>query len=268
MSPSQGPPRVLTIAGSDSGGGAGIQADLKAFAAHGVYGASVVTAVTAQNTRSVTRIEAVSPAMIGAQIDAVFEDIRIDAVKIGMIGDDLAIAAIADRLAGRGGLPIVVDPVMVAKSGTGLLAPDSTSALVGRIFPLATLITPNAPEAERLSGVAVADEESQERAARKLVGSGPAVLVKGGHLEGGEIVDLLLAEEVVYRYVHQRIATSSTHGTGCTLSSAIAARLALGDTLPEAVRKAIEFVQGAIAAAYPVGGGHGPVDPLFRLYSR
>lgn len=268
MSPSPGPPRVLTIAGSDSGGGAGIQADLKVFAAHGAYGASVVTAVTAQNTRSVTRIEAVSPAMIGAQIDAVFDDIRIDAVKIGMLVDDRAIAAIVDRLALREGLPIVVDPVMVAKGGTDLLAPDSTSALVERIFPLATLITPNAPEAARLSGIAVTDEESQERAARKLAGPGPAVLVKGGHLDGGEVVDVLLAEDAVYRYTHRRVASSSTHGTGCTLSSAIAVRLALGDTLPDAVGKAIEFVQGAIEAAYPVGGGHGPVDPLFRLHSR
>ncbi|HKI87124.1 MAG TPA: bifunctional hydroxymethylpyrimidine kinase/phosphomethylpyrimidine kinase [Thermoanaerobaculia bacterium] len=262
------PPRLLTIAGSDSGGGAGIQADLKTFAAHGVYGASVVTAVTAQNTVSVTAIELVSPRLIAAQIDAVLADIDVDVVKIGMVGDSATIAVIADRLVAHRNLPVVVDPVMVATGGAELLGPESVGELGQRLLPLAVLVTPNVPEAERLSGLTIDDESGQIAAARAIAARGPAVLVKGGHLAGDEVVDILWVDGEAVRFAHRRIDSSSTHGTGCTLSAAIAARLAMGERISDAVGGAIEYLHGAIAAAYPVGRGHGPVDPLYRLFPR
>ncbi len=268
MSGREGPPHLLTIAGSDSGGGAGIQADLKTFAAHGVYGASVITAITAQNTRVVTEVEMATPEVIAAQIDAVFADIRIDGVKIGMVGGKAAIDVIANRLAAHPGIPIVLDPVLAAESGADLLSPDALTELRDRLLPLATLVTPNAPEAERLTKIPVRDEEGQARAARFLAEGRVAVLVKGGHLDGDEMVDLLCTDGVLHRFVHRRITTSLTHGTGCALSSAIAARLALGEPLVEAVGGAIEFLGGAIEAAYPVGAGSAPVNPLYRLLPR
>src|SRR6185436_10404104 len=225
------PPRLLTIAGSDSGGGAGIQADLKTFAAHGVYGMSVITALTAQNTREVRAVHAAPPDFVAAQIDAVFEDIGVDAVKIGMLADAGLVRAVAGRLRSHlqeTRLPIVLDPVMIAKSGAPLLADDAVAALAEELIPLATLVTPNLPELERLTGLPVASEEERRRAAEALASfadGGPAVLGKGGHAEGPEVVDLLLAEGRWHRFVHPRIETTATHGTGCTLSSAIAARL-------------------------------------------
>ncbi len=268
------PPRLLTIAGSDSGGGGGIQADLKTFAAFGGYGMSVITALTAQNTRQVTAVHEVPPEMVAAQIDAVFSDIGVDAVKIGMLASAPIIEAVAEGLERhRDGdsPPVVLDPVMVAKSGDALLRADAVSALRRRLLPLATLVTPNLPEAERLTGLPVGSEAEALAAARQLAQSGPAVLLKGGHRPGEEIVDLLVhpeaqrEEEREQRFRHPRIATTSTHGTGCTLSSAIAAGLGSGATLASSIREAIEYLHGALGAAYPVGQGHGPVNHLHRL---
>ncbi len=267
------PPRLLTIAGSDSGGGAGIQADLKTFAAHGVYGMSVITALTAQNTREVRAVHEVPPEMVAAQIDAVLEDIGADAIKIGMLSSAAIVRAVADRLrfhlAGKA-VPVVLDPVMIAKSGDRLLRADAIEALVLELLPLATLVTPNIPELEKLTGFPARNEEERLFAARGLAAVGPAVLAKGGHAEGEEIVDLLVAGRrgrEVHRFVHPRLHTSSTHGTGCTLSSAIAARLGAGEEMPRAVSRAIDYLAGALAAAYPLGkgDGHGPVNHLFAL---
>lgn len=265
------PPRLLTIAGSDSGGGAGIQADLKTFAAHGAYGMSVLAALTAQNTREVRAVHEVPPEMVAAQIDAVLEDIGADAVKIGMLASAAIIRAVADRLrvhlAGTA-VPVVLDPVMVAKSGAALLRDDAVEALVSDLLPLCALVTPNLPELERLAGLPVGTEEERRGAAEALAGRGPAVLAKGGHAEGEEVVDLLLEGGRFHRFTHPRLHTRSTHGTGCTLSSAIAARLAFGEPLPRAAEGAIQYLQGAMAAAYPLGrgDGHGPVDHLYRLF--
>jgi hydroxymethylpyrimidine/phosphomethylpyrimidine kinase len=271
-------PRLLTIAGSDSGGGAGIQADLKTFAAHGTYGMSAITAVTAQNTVAVIAVHALPPAIVAAQIDAVFDDLGVDAVKVGMLADAGIVAAVADRLARHGagaggGAPVVLDPVMVAKSGDALLADDAVAALVERLLPLATLVTPNLPEAHRLlrevAGGEVAvtagggeSEETRAGAARRLAAAGPAVLIKGGHAEGDEVVDLLFDGEELHRFAAPRLHTRATHGTGCTLSSAIAARLALGTPLPRAVGEAIAYLRRAMEAAFPLGRGHGPVNHL------
>ncbi len=262
------PPRLLTIAGSDSGGGAGIQADLKTFAAHGAYGLSVIAALTAQNTREVRAVLEVPPEMVAAQIDAVLEDIGADAVKIGMLGSAGVIRAVAERLrahlAGTN-VPIVLDPVMVAKSGDRLLREDAVEALTTDLLPLATLVTPNVPELETLTGLPASIEDARLQAARALTAKGPAVLAKGGHAAGEEVVDLLLAGEGVHRFSHPRLHTTSTHGTGCTLSSAIAARLGTGEDLAIAVEGAIQYLYGAMAAAYPVGkgNGHGPVDHFY-----
>jgi hydroxymethylpyrimidine/phosphomethylpyrimidine kinase len=264
-------PRLLTIAGSDSGGGAGIQADLKTFAAHGAYGMSVVTAVTAQNTREVRAVHEVPAEIVAAQIDAVLEDIGADAIKIGMLSNAGVVRVVVDRLRahfdrlGRR-IPVVLDPVMIAKSGDRLLREDAIAVLALKLAPLTTVVTPNLPELATLSGRYTETEDEREWAAEAVAAWGPAVLVKGGHGEGEEIVDLLLEGGRVHRYPHPRLRSSSTHGTGCTLSSAIAARLGAGEELPRAVAGAIAYLCGAIAAAYPVGepGGHGPVDHLYR----
>jgi hydroxymethylpyrimidine/phosphomethylpyrimidine kinase len=258
--------RLLTIAGSDSGGGAGIQADLKTFAAHGTYGMSVIAALTAQNTREVRAVLEVPPEMVTAQIDAVLEDIGADAIKIGMLASAEVIRAVADRLRAHlkgTNIPIVLDPVMVAKSGDRLLREDAVEALASELLPLATLVTPNLPELETLAGLPAGSEEERLRAAEALAGKGPAVLAKGGHAEGDDVVDLLLAGGELHRFVHPRLHTTSTHGTGCTLSSAIAARLGRGESLPRAVEGAIEYLRGAMAAAYPIGNGHGPVNHFY-----
>ncbi|HVR96563.1 MAG TPA: bifunctional hydroxymethylpyrimidine kinase/phosphomethylpyrimidine kinase [Thermoanaerobaculia bacterium] len=263
------PPRLLTIAGSDSGGGAGIQADLKTFAAHGAYGMSAIAALTAQNTREVRAVHEVPPEMVAAQIDAVFEDIGVDAVKIGMLASAAIVRAVADRLrvhVHHGRPPVVLDPVMVAKSGDALLRDDAVTALVDELLPLCTLVTPNVPELEHLTGLPAGTEEERRRAAEALARRGPAVLAKGGHAAGPEVVDLLLEGGRFHRFAHPRLASTSTHGTGCTLSSAIAARLAAGEELPRAVEGAILYLRGAMQAAYPVGSGHGPVDHLYAVH--
>lgn len=252
---------ALTIAGSDSGGGAGIQADLKAFSALGVYGASVLTAITAQNTRAVTAVETLSPALVCAQIAAVFDDLQVQAVKIGMLGDPAVIRAVADALRGRG-LPVVLDPVMVAKSGDRLIAAEAIAALRSELMPLATVLTPNLPEAAELLGQPPAtDLPGREAQARALLALGPAwVLMKGGHAAGPLCEDLLLGPERLL-LTAPRQDTRNTHGTGCTLSAAIAAGLAQGMAVPAAVTRAHGYLQGAIAAAdgLAVGSGHGPV---------
>ena len=257
------PPRLLTIAGSDSGGGAGIQADLKTFAAHGAYGMSAITALTAQNTRGVRAVHEVPPEIVASQIDAVFEDIGVDAVKIGMLASAPIVRAVAERLRHWQPSRVVLDPVMVAKSGDALLRDDAVEALLEELVPLCTVITPNLPELERMTGM-----PAGPAAAEALAKRGPAVLAKGGHAapvgNTKEVVDVLMVGGEVYEFRHPRLATSSTHGTGCTLSSAIAARLGRGEELPRAVGGAIEYLQGALKAAYPLGSGHGPVNHLWR----
>ena len=260
---------ALTIAGSDSGGGAGIQADLKAFSALGVYGASVITALTAQNTRAVTMVEPASAAMIAAQIAAVFDDLDIRAVKLGMLGGPEAIRTVAEGLTGRA-LPVVLDPVMVAKSGDTLLPDDAITTLRTELLPLADLLTPNLPEAARLLDCAPAQNEAQMlEQGHALLALGPrAVLMKGGHADGETCTDLLIAASGTLRLTAPRQATSNTHGTGCTLSAAIAAGLARGLELPEAVTQAHGYLQGAIAAAdrLCVGQGHGPVHHFHKVW--
>jgi len=259
------PQRVLTIAGSDSGGGAGIQADLKTMLAFGVHGMSVVTAVTAQNSVGVQGYWELPADAVRAQLSSVLGDIGVDAVKTGMLASAALVEVVAAELAGLA-VPVVVDPVSVSKHGDPLLAADALEALRTRLLPVATLLTPNLHEAAQLSGVKVADEGDLHRAAVALLELGPrAVLVKGGHLTGGaEAVDLLWdgATERVYRA--PRYDNRHTHGTGCTLASAIASRLALGDALPDAVAAAKEYVTGAVAAGFPLGAGIGPVDHGWR----
>ena len=256
-------PIALTIAGSDSGGGAGIQADLKTFAACGVYGASVIAALTAQNTRGVTGIHDVPADFITAQIDAVFSDLDVKAVKIGMVARVEAIDAIVTGLDRWSAKHVIVDPVMVATSGDRLLSPDAIDALRTRLFPRAALITPNLPEAAALLGEAIAESDADiEAQGRRLLALGcPAVLIKGGHGHGPESTDWLIDGASVVRLAAPRIATRNTHGTGCSLSSAIAAGLAKGQELEAAVRAAKAYISAAIAAAdrLRVGHGHGPI---------
>lgn len=257
---------AVTIAGSDSSGGAGIQADLKTFSALGVYGASVIAALTAQNTQGVSAIHDVPPDFIAAQIDAVFSDLAVDAVKIGMLSTPAAIEAVAQGLDRYGQKKIVLDPVMVAATGARLLVPEAVETLKRRLFPRARLITPNLPEAAALLDAEVATNETEmhAQADRLLVLGAQAVLIKGGHGSGAESVDLLVAPEGVARFAARRIATENTHGSGCTLSAAIAAELAKGAALADAVGAAKEFISRAIAAAdrLAIGSGHGPVHHL------
>lgn len=263
-------PLALTIAGSDSGGGAGVQADLKTFSARGVYGASVITALTAQNTREVRSVHAAPPAFVREQMDVVFEDLAIDAVKIGMLGSPDVIRAVASGLAAHRPAHVVLDPVMIAKSGDALLARDAIQTLVEELLPHAHVVTPNLPEAAVLSGVdAVRDEDDMRRAAEALLERGvPAVLLKGGHLDGDRCIDLFLDANGEQRWESPRIATRNTHGTGCTLSAAIAAELAKGLPMRAAVAEARAYLQAAIAAAdtLHVGSGHGPVHHFHAFW--
>ena len=256
-------PIAVTIAGSDSGGGAGIQADLKTFAALGVYGASVITALTAQNTRGVTGIHDVPPDFIAAQIDAVFSDLKVGAVKIGMLSRPQTVEAVAAGLARHKQHNIVLDPVMVATSGDRLLKPEAIGVLRRVLIPRALLVTPNLPEAAALLDAPMAKTEAAmlEQAQQILALGAKAVLIKGGHGSGPESVDLLVDPNAVTRLAAPRIATGNTHGTGCALSSAIAAGLAKGQTLGDAARQAKAYVTAAIAAAdrLTIGSGRGPV---------
>ena len=263
--------RALTIAGSDSGGGAGIQADLKTFSALGCFGMSAITALTAQNTRVVTGIFPAPPEFIGQQIDAVMEDIGVDAVKIGMLHSPEVIEIVARKLTDWKCPNIVVDPVMISKSGDKLLQDDAVQALKECLLPLATLITPNLSEASVLLGRPVEKREEMDRAARDLAGFGSAnVLVKGGHLMSDDSCDLLYQNKnkTMTEFFGKRIHTPNTHGTGCTLSSAIAANLARGIELEMAVKNAKTYIIGALSAgaAYQTGKGHGPVHHFYDLW--
>ena len=260
---------ALTIAGSDSGGGAGIQADLKTFSALGVYGASVITAVTAQNTRAVTDVHAIPDAIVAAQIAAVLGDIRIDAIKIGMLGDASLIETVANSLRDYAG-PVVLDPVMVAKSGARLLPASAQAALLDHLLSRADLLTPNLPEAAALLGAPEArnDAEMQDQGAKLREMGARAVLMKGGHGEGDTCTDWLITDEVI-RLDAPRIATRNTHGTGCSYSSAIAAGLAHGQTLTQAVTRAHDWLHAAIrgAATLEIGHGHGPVHHFHEIWT-
>ncbi|GGE52921.1 hydroxymethylpyrimidine/phosphomethylpyrimidine kinase [Pullulanibacillus camelliae] len=259
---------ALTIAGSDSSGGAGIQADLKTFSALGVYGMSVLTAVTAQNTQEVSDVEELSPKIIAGQIDAIFQDIDVDSIKIGMLSNEQAIRVIAERLNVYRPYPVVLDPVMVSKSGYDLLRPAAKNALLTELLPMATLITPNLKETEALLGYPVTTLREMEEAAKALVHLGPrAALVKGGHLEG-EAVDVLFDGTDLHHFSGERVQTKNTHGTGCTLSSAIAAFMAKGRPLAEAVTEAKCYIQRAIAEGLSIGHGHGPTHHFHEWYTK
>ncbi len=259
-------PTVLTIAGSDSSGGAGIQADLAAIAANGGYGATVLTAITAQNTTAVHRADPLAPDLIRAQMDAVFEDLEVAAVKTGMLADARVIGAVASGLRRWKPSCYVCDPVMVAKSGAPLLDPAAVESLRRELLPLATLVTPNTREAEALSGIPVGTTEAAEEAARRILGFGPgAVLVKGGHLGGARATDVLVHRAGVRRFDAARLDARHTHGTGCAYSAAIATHLARGLGLEEAVALAKEFITEAIRHGLAVGRGVGPAHPFFFL---
>lgn len=254
-------PIALTVAGSDSGGGAGIQADLKTFHRHGAYGTSAITLLTAQNTTGVARIELLAPDLVVAQIDAVAADLPVAAAKTGALGSAAIVAAVAGALARWRIAPLVVDPVMISKHGHALLDDGAVETLRRELLPLATLVTPNRPEAEALAGLRVASEGDALRAARAIAALGArAVLIKGGHAEGAEVADLLFDGESALWLRAPRIDTPHTHGTGCAYSAAITARLAHGDALADAVRTAHAWLGRAIANAPGLGHGQGPVN--------
>lgn len=256
---------ALTIAGSDSSGGAGIQADIKTMTANGVYATSAITALTAQNTTGVYGILESTPEFLANQLDCIFTDIFPDAVKTGMVSSTALIAVIADKLRQYGARNIVVDPVMVATSGARLISEEAVDALKEKLLPLATLLTPNIPEAEVLSGMTISDPAGMERAARAISEQyGCAVLCKGGH-QISDADDLLWREGAGVWFRGRRIQNNNTHGTGCTLSSAIAANLAKGYDLDQSVRRAKAYISGALAAMLDLGHGSGPMDHMFDL---
>ena len=262
---------ALTIAGSDSGGGAGIQADLKTFAAHGVYGTSAITAVTAQNTLGVTSWLAMPADLVTAQIETIAGDIGADAVKVGMLATAAVVEAVAAAIEALELPQVVVDPVMFAKGGDRLLEADAVEAMRAELLPRAHMVTPNIPEAEVLAGMSIGSLADMRHAGRRILDLGPrVVLVKGGHLKGdepgGEAVDIFCAAGGDQELRAPRLATRNTHGTGCTLSSAIAANLALGRTDLESVERAKEYLTGAIRNAPGIGRGHGPLNHFWRVY--
>ncbi len=257
--------KVLTIAGSDCSGGAGIQADIKTITAHKMYAMSVITALTAQNTTGVYGIMDASAEFVAQQIDCVFTDIRPDAVKIGMVSGSGIIKAIAEKLREYEAENIVVDPVMVSTSGSKLLRDEAAETLITELLPLGTVITPNIPEAEILCGFEIKSEDDMIRAARAISETtGGAVLVKGGHLVN-DAVDILCSKNGVSRFVSERIENPNTHGTGCTLSSAIACGLAGGKSLDESIKDAKEYLTGALRAMLDLGKGSGPLDHTYRI---
>ena len=261
--------RVLIIAGSDSGGGAGLQADLKTVTALGGYAATAVTAITVQNTLGVTGVLPVPADMVAAQARAVLEDIGADALKTGMLGDIAMVETVAAILDSAAGIPAVVDPVMTAKGGAALLATDAMDAVRRLMVPRARLLTPNVPEAEALTGLGIASLDDQRRAGEALLARGArAVLMKGGHLHGERVTDLLLTPQGETLFESARLETRHTHGTGCTLASACAAGLAQGLTLEAAVARAWAYVQEAIARAPGLGRGHGPLDHAWTMRGR
>lgn len=259
---------VLTIAGSDSCGGAGIQADLKTFSAHGVYGMSVITAVTAQNTQGVFAVQDISAELISKQIEAIFDDISVHGLKIGMVSQIDTISIIAEGLSFYKPSNIVLDPVMVSKSGYHLLQPEAKDALISKLVPLATIVTPNIPEAEVLTGMKIDSLEAMGKAARMIFEMGPVnVLIKGGHLDD-EATDILFDGTNISCLKSRRIDTKNTHGTGCTLSAAIASNLAKGYSMIEAVTKAKEYITVAIENSLSIGKGVGPTNHFYTLYKK
>jgi hydroxymethylpyrimidine/phosphomethylpyrimidine kinase len=260
--------RVLIVAGSDSGGGAGVQADIKTVTVLGGYAATAITAITVQNTLGVSAVHPLSPDLVRAQGRAVLDDIGTDAIKTGMLGDAAMIEAVAALIAGAG-VPAVIDPVMVAKGGAALLEPYALQALIDALIPLAALLTPNAPEAAALTGLAVATTDDLRRAGVRLLERGAgAVLMKGGHIPGDRVVDLLITPVGETRYDSGRIDTRHTHGTGCALASACAVGLAQGHSLERSVERAHAYVQEAIRRAPGFGNGHGPLDHGWPLRDR
>ena len=258
--------KALTIAGSDSGAGAGIQADLKTFAALGVYGTSALTAITAQNTLGVTQVLALSPGLVGAQIDAILEDIGAHAVKTGMLANAGIIRAIAGKVRHHRLKNLVVDPVMVATSGDLLIQKNAVAALRAELLPLAAVVTPNIPEAEVLTGMQIRTARDIENAARRMIDMGArTVIIKGGHLRGPAI-DFFYDGKNSRSLRAPRLRTKSTHGTGCTFSAAIAAYLARGENLESAVRAAKKYITAAIRAGFTVGAGHSPVHHFYRSW--
>jgi hydroxymethylpyrimidine/phosphomethylpyrimidine kinase len=256
---------ALTIAGSDSGGGAGIQADLKTFAAHGVFGTSAITAVTAQNTLGVVAWEALSADLVTAQIEAIAGDIGADAVKVGMLANAAIVEAVAAAIEAMNLPHVVLDPVMVAKGGDRLLEPDAVAAIRAELLPRSQVVTPNVPEAEVLAGMTVRSVEDMRQAGRRILELGPrVVLVKGGHLDGPESIDVACTQAETFDIRRPRIDSRHTHGTGCTLSSAIAANLALGLSDRDAIERARDYLDGAIRHAPGIGGGHGPLNHFWR----
>jgi hydroxymethylpyrimidine/phosphomethylpyrimidine kinase len=253
------PPTVMTIAGSDSGGGAGIQADLKTFSALGVFGTSTLTAITAQNTVGVTAVHEVPTDIIAAQIDAVITDIGADAVKTGMLSSNEIVETVAEAIRRHGIVNLVVDPVMVAKSGDRLLREEAIYAICNSLIPLAAVVTPNIPEAEDLTGLRIQTEDQVREAAIRIVSMGArSVVIKGGHRDGPP-TDVLYDGREFLEFTTERIPSTNTHGTGCTFASAIAAGLAHGLDLPVAVEQAKDYVTAAIRTSYPIGRGHGPL---------
>ncbi len=264
--PVTGVPRTLTIAGSDSGGGAGVQADLKVFFEFGCHGMSALTALTAQNTLGVNAIHEVPPDFVEAQIAAVADDIGIDAAKTGMLASAPIVEAVAGSVQAHGITRLVVDPVFVSKSGHRLLAADAVEALIERLFPLAALVTPNLEEAGALIGTPITSLEDMKAAAHSLYEMGPhSVVVKGGHLQGATAVDVFYDGGELVELAGPRWATEDTHGTGDTLAAAVTARLAWGDDLLSALSAGKEFVSGAVEHSLRLGGGFGPVNPGWRL---
>lgn len=257
--------KVLTIAGSDCSGGAGIQADIKTITAHRMYAMSVITALTAQNTTGVYGVSEVSPEFVGLQIDCIFSDIPPDAVKIGMVSNSSIIEVIAEKLMKYKAENIVIDPVMISTSGKRLLCDDAMEALITKLLPIGAVITPNIPEAQTLCGFAIKNELDMISAANKVSNmvSG-SILIKGGHLEN-TASDLLYIDEKCHWFKSERIDNPNTHGTGCTLSSAIACNLAGGDTLKQSVKKAKEYISGAIKAGLDIGKGNGPLNHTYSL---
>lgn len=258
--------KVLSIAGSDCSGGAGIQADLKTFSAHGVFGMSVIVSVVAENTSRVIDIQDVTPDMIQKQIDAVFEDIEVDAVKIGMLSTPYCMKAVAEKLRQYKPENIVIDPVMYAKNGCPLMNPNAVDTLIKVVIPCADVLTPNIPEAEKISGMTISSMEDMEAAAKRIYEMGCRnVIVKGGHAIGNA-VDVLYDGRQFYHYETYRINTKNTHGTGCTFSSAITSNLALGLPVPQAVEQAKQYVTTAIEHALSIGKGNGPTHHFYDLY--
>ncbi|WP_461204935.1 bifunctional hydroxymethylpyrimidine kinase/phosphomethylpyrimidine kinase [Clostridium sp. DL1XJH146] len=266
--------KVLTIAGSDSSGGAGVQADLKTMSAHGVFAMSVITAVTAQNTQGVFGVEDLSKEIIKGQIDAIFTDIKVDAVKIGMVSAIDTIEAIEEKLLEYKPEIVVLDPVMISKSGFSLLKPESKDALIKRLLPLAYVITPNTPEAEEIISEKLGEKfeintvEDMEKAAVEIFELGPKnILIKGGHIEG-DAIDVLYDGKKFTHFTSKRIPTKNTHGTGCTLSSSIASNLALGYPIEEAISKSKEYILVAIKHSLDIGKGVGPTNHFYELYKK